>query len=122
MIESPDDWQPPPILLPLLQLAVPLWIEKVRDWDVKQRLQAAYDAGIILSTRADSLRFRDRGNPKSNDCHDHLTTADVFNTLAKGLACAAFTPGGIEFFGQTWNANPIIISDRRPCMRSDGTR
>lgn len=34
------------------------------------------------------------------------SAGEVFNALARGLACAAYQPGGVTFAGMAWKAGP----------------
>ncbi|MEU0081392.1 hypothetical protein ABZY58_26120 [Micromonospora tulbaghiae] len=79
-----------------LSAAVPLWIhqlaqlpEKARD---RQRQRWADAAVEAVAFRGDTLQF---GGKRGE-------AADVFNHLARGIAAAAFAPGGITFAGEHW--------------------
>lgn len=75
--------------LGLLQAAVPIWIADMRSWPEEQRLEAAREAGQYIAEHGDDLMFRSKpGRSK-----------DAFNQLARGLAAAAYQPGGITFAG-----------------------
>lgn len=87
-----------------LQLAVPMWITKVRDWTPREREYAAHNAGRVVAEQGDTLQYRTKGTKRKNgdDETSQLGTARVFNELAKGIACAAFSPGGVTFLGDHW--------------------
>lgn len=77
-----------------LQAAVPLWIHDVRDWTFERRAAAAAASSQIIAEHGDDLMFGGKH------------AADTFNGLALGLACAAYSPGGITFLGDHWEATP----------------
>jgi hypothetical protein len=72
-----------------LSVAVPLWIERVRSLSVEERLSRARICGQVVAEKGDILQFRSKKKGE---------TAEAFNRLAEGLACAAFVPGGVRFF------------------------
>lgn len=75
--------------LGLLMVAVPMWITDLRSWPEEQRLAAAREAGQYIAEHGDDLMFKSKpGRSK-----------DAFNQLARGLAAAAYQPGGITFAG-----------------------
>jgi len=43
-------------------------------------------------------------------------SAAAFNALAKGLACAAFQPGGVKFLGDRWEVvlTPFTATEEKP--------
>jgi len=75
-----------------LQAAVPLWIERVRDWPFEKRKERALWASEMVASKGDVLQYG--GKPGE--------AAIVFNALAEGLACLAFQPGGVTFLGDHW--------------------
>jgi hypothetical protein len=77
----------------LLELAVPLWIEQMRGYSVSERLAAARTAGQFVAEHGDALMFRERHS------------AEAFNQLARGLAAAAYQPGGVTFATMHWHAD-----------------
>jgi hypothetical protein len=74
--------------LGLLAVAVPLRIAELRGVPDDERLVIARECGQIIAEHGDSLMFRDKHS------------AAAFNALARGLAAAAYQPGGITFAGQ----------------------
>lgn len=75
-----------------LMAAVPLEFLTMRHWSERQRIAAAHAAARIVAEKGDVLQFpAKRGQ-----------AAPVFAALAKGLAAAAYQPGGITAFGQHW--------------------
>lgn len=76
-----------------LEAAVPLHIVDLRDRTPEQRVAIAQRCADEVAHRGDILQF---GGPKRGE------VADVFNHLARGLACGAYQPGGITFAGKHW--------------------
>ena len=77
-----------------LELAVPLWIERVRWWSDAEQARRARICSVEVGSHGDGILFRTT----------HTKTA--FNALAEGLAIAAFAPGGVTFKGQHWEVPP----------------
>lgn len=78
------------VLRTTLQLAIPLWMERVQGWEESHRLARAAACAQVVAEKGDVLQFGGKG------CRE------AFNALAEGLACAAFQPGGVEFLGDRW--------------------
>lgn len=85
-----------PALIETLNLAVPMWIDRLQQLDGETRtnkaLRWAADAADAVAFRGDALQF---GGKKGE-------AADVFNHLARGLAALAHAPGGVLFQGRHW--------------------
>lgn len=82
------------VLMETLELAVPLWIEQLRPTRGEHplRLQDARQLGELgASLMFSATSARGRANAEL-----------AFNALARGLASAAFAPGGITFRGRHW--------------------
>ena len=102
--EEEDRGRFPPAL-GLLEVAVPLWIERVRNlsWEdrMKRRdhclvgLGIATDAGDALAGVA-CLATSSAGKPGQ--------VAAAFNALAEALALGALQPGGVTFAGMHFEA------------------
>lgn len=75
-----------------LALAVPLHIEELRHVSPGGRVLIGRDCADEVAARGDSLMFPSKKG----------RTAEAFNKLARGLAVAAFQPGGVTFLGQHW--------------------
>ena len=80
-------------LLIALEAAVPLHIVEIRGWTPKQRQRFASEAATIVGSQGDILQY---GGGKRGE------VANVFNHLARGLACAAYQIGGVTFAGYHW--------------------
>ena len=76
--------------LGLLAVAVPMRIAELRGVGDDERLKIAAECGQHIAGHGDDLMFRSRPG----------RSAEAFNKLALGLACAAYLPGGITFAGQ----------------------
>jgi hypothetical protein len=78
------------MLVITLQIAVPLWIDEVAKLTDDERLTAARGCGRMIAEHGDDILYRSPRKGKS---------AEAFNALARGLACAAYQPGGVWFMG-----------------------
>lgn len=81
------------LLAATLEIAVPLWIERVVTYPEELRLERARECAQVVAEKGDIIQFRSKKNGES---------AAAFNKLAEGIACAAFQPGGITFLGGHW--------------------
>lgn len=77
-----------------LEVAVPLWIEQLAELEPAIRWARIAEWGSAAATevasKGDVLMF---GSKRRGEA------AEVFNHLARGLAAAAFVPGGVKFAG-----------------------
>ena len=87
-----------------LQAAVPLWCQELRERERDYgRHRRGYDefshylseracvCAAVIGETGDALMFKVKGK-----------SAEAFNRLAEGIACASFCPGGIKAFGTHW--------------------
>lgn len=74
----------------MLEIAVPGWVEKLKShsWDYIQ--ERAKICSAYLGEHGDDALFKSKTKGK---------TAEAFNRLAEGVACASFAPGGVDTFG-----------------------
>jgi hypothetical protein len=120
-------------LIETLAFAVPLRIAELRGESPQRRRLIARRAAGIISGQGDTLMFgssarfghgaaemaaHKRHGRVTDASRDELTrtcpvckrgqatysAGEVFNELAKGLACAAYQPGGVSFAGLCWCA------------------
>jgi len=94
MEEARQDHGVPLLLLGLLELAVPGWIERLRNMspaDLDVRRAAALD---FIAHQADVLMRRTKSGK----------AATGFNSIAEGLAVLAYQPGGVTWCGMHWEA------------------
>ena len=79
-----------------LQLAVPLWVEKIKSeqWSFEKRRERAEICAYEVAAKGDVLQF---GGRKGE-------AGQAFNMLAEGLALLAMNPGGITFMGIHWES------------------
>lgn len=82
-----------PALSITLETAVPLHIAELANTSTATKASIARDCADELAARGDVLQFGGRG------------CAQAFNALARGLAAAAYQPGGVTFAGQHWCVN-----------------
>lgn len=87
------------VLLETLRVAVPLWMAGLAALPEPHRANQARSWAALavdaVASRGDALQF---GGKKGE-------AADVFNHLARGVAAAAYTPGGVTFAGIHWCAD-----------------
>lgn len=88
------------ILVTCLDVAVPLWIEKLRELTAESRIERARICSDAIAFKGDVILFKSKKKGE---------TAEAFNRLAEGIACLAFAPGGVKAFGRHWNARRRII-------------
>lgn len=107
-----------------LSVSVYLWIDLLAETTFEQRQARAHRCAQIVGAHGDAIlylvptkkpmtveRITDdwerNGLPDddSNRIRRNVSTADAFNALAEGLACAAFQPGGIKAFGLHFEAH-----------------
>jgi hypothetical protein len=105
-----------PLMAICLSCAVPLWIEKVRDWSPDMRMVHAHAAGKVIAygsgaaAVATSGKERNKASSKKRKGKKGIDTkpregpAEVFNALACGLAILAYCPGGVTWGGSHWEA------------------
>lgn len=78
------------VLLITLDAAVPLHILEMRDLTPHQRAAIARSAVDAIAHKGDALQYGGKRGEAAN----------AFNALARGLAAAAYQPGGIDFAGR----------------------
>jgi hypothetical protein len=72
-----------------LQVAVPLWIERLKHSSFEYRNERGRICGDHIGEHGDIILYR--GGKKGD-------SAFAFNRLAEGMAILAFQPGGVEAF------------------------
>jgi hypothetical protein len=75
---------------------VPLWIEQLRQLPFAEVQRQAKECCDMVAHHGDNILYRSKKKGES---------AKAFNALAKGLACLAFAPGGVNAFGGHWQTN-----------------
>lgn len=78
-----------------LEIAVPIWIDQLRSSTFEERAWRAHRCAEVVGHKGDIILYR---SSKKGE------TAEAFNRLAEGVACAAFQPGGIKCFGLHFEA------------------
>jgi len=99
----------PAALAPTLQVAVPLWIDRLRRHTADQLCAVGHRCATAIGSEGDNVMFR-ASKPGA--------TARAFNSLAEGLAVLAYAPGGVDFAGMHWEVHdsplhPDDIADQR---------
>jgi hypothetical protein len=89
-------------LMTALDAAVPLHILLMRDWRPSQRINEAHWASGVIAAKGDVLQYGGKG------------AAGAFNALARGLAAAAYQPGGVTFAGRHWCVEAHIACPAQP--------
>lgn len=83
------------LLADCLEAAVPLHIWVMKDWSPEARMWTGRDMADYISAHGDVILYRG---------HKQGESGRAFNALAKGLAAAAYQPGGVTFHGLHWCA------------------
>jgi hypothetical protein len=121
-----------PVLAEMLAFAVPLRIAELRGVPAWRRRLIARQAAAVVAAQGDTLMFGSKARfghgaaqvaahrlhapcvtPATRDefirtcpvCargQASYSAGEVFNELAKGLACAAYQPGGVRFGPLSW--------------------
>lgn len=84
----------PPSLLLVLEVAVPMWIDRIRDWSVDERTRRAGELVDAIASHGDDLFGRPKGKRGQS--------AEAFNRTAEALAIGSYQPGGVSFGGLHW--------------------
>lgn len=103
-------------LVPALECAVPLWIERLRmlPWSKIQAIAA--EAGEAVAHRGDVILYGAHGGTKKKK----VEVAAGFNALARGVACVAFLPGGVDVFGLHFEAHRATEAELEQMYRGAG--
>jgi hypothetical protein len=106
-----DGWAPWPaadlspqytLMMASLEVAVPLWQERLLDYGEGGRRIRSRVCVDALACRGDILQYGIPGGGRKNDGR----VGDVFNRLAEGIALGSFQPGGVRMFGRHWEYGP----------------
>ena len=92
------DFPENPLLMDLLQMAVPLWVDKFRDQPFEELVSQGQMNVAWLCEKGDSLFLLGK---------DEGDTARSFNAVAENLAILSFCPGGIDAFGLHFESREI---------------
>lgn len=91
-------------LLPgMLELAVPQWVERLRDRPWEHIQARAAECSRYIAEHGDKILYRVPGQ-----------SAEAFNRLAEGIACLSFAPGGVSIFGRHWLSEHVKSQVIRP--------
>ncbi len=83
------------LLRTTLQVAVPMWIERLKRQSWASVQERAHVAADVVASKGDIIQFKSKTKGE---------TAAAFNALAEGLAALSFCPGGVTFLGDKWIA------------------
>ena len=83
-----------PLMSICLSCAVPLWIAKVRGWDPAVRQTKAQEAGHMIAYGAGAAAVGTGGKERTRKKRPNQGAAEVFNSIAMGLAILAFCRAG----------------------------
>lgn len=98
-----------PMLLDLLDFAVPMEIERLRYATFEQRLRIGLDGIEMLGACGEHLFYEDDYSP------------ELFAILARGLAVLAYQPGGVrDFAGRSWVARSAAESEGEAWPEGEG--
>lgn len=93
-----------PILMGMLELAVPMWIDRLRPlpWtEIERRRERCADVLAFASPGVDIAGLASRATDGKKG-----GVAAAFNVMAEALAILSFCPGGVTFSGSHWEAAP----------------
>lgn len=76
------------LLVIALEAAIPLHVAELEGLPESTRLRIARHAGEVLACHGDVLMFRRPAKRKRKPGSEAKSTAEVFNTVARGLAAA----------------------------------
>jgi hypothetical protein len=107
-----SEFDVPPALLPMLDMAVPLRVHDLRYWSWAARRELASAAVDEIASRGDVLLFR--GGRKGE-------SARVFIALVDALAVLALQPGGVTFADRHWEGRPSAIAAGGPLTAAEKT-
>jgi hypothetical protein len=104
-----------PLLLTLLDDAVPLWVVRHFRTEPDARIARAHELGDLLAYSQAAAAIADpdaRGTEKPGEL------AAAFNAVAEGIAIGAYCPEGATFIGTNWQ---VVAASLRITWRSQCT-
>jgi hypothetical protein len=96
-----------PLMATCLSFAVPLWIDRVRDWSFDMRMVRAQAASHLICYGAGAADVATGGKERGKG-RKKGAAAEVFNAIAMGLAILAYQPGGVTWGGNHWEAKDSV--------------
>ena len=90
-----------PMLALFLGFAVPMWIDRLKDWPIEDIEARAHSLTDTITSSQGTAAMVD---PDARGTVGKGALASSFNALAEGLACLAHCPGGAVFGGHHWEA------------------
>lgn len=100
-----------------LGLAVPIWIDRMRDWRPAYRQLVAHELVEVTAFEQGSAAMCDPDAALSSKLHRPGEMTGAFNAVAQGLACLAFCPGGVVFAGHHWEALTATPTSEAPTVK-----
>jgi hypothetical protein len=89
-----------PVILELLELAVPFWVVRMLDTTPEDRERRAHELATVMMDPAQAALADIDITPAPGG------RAHMFNALAEGLAIGSFLPDGVTFSGVRWENTP----------------
>lgn len=86
------------LLVTTLRVVVPLWIERLKCEKFTKLQARAARCSQVVAAHGDDIQFKSKKRG---------ATAEAFNALAEGLACASFAPRGVTFLCVRWETTRI---------------
>jgi hypothetical protein len=83
------------LLQATLEIAVPMWMERLRLQGEEYRAARAHALADVIAEKGDIILYRSKKTGES---------ATAFNALAEGIAALSFQPGGVTVFGLHFEA------------------
>lgn len=114
-----DEQGPSPLLVSMLEVAVPMWIERLRCWpwaEKMKRRDACLEALGIETDDQDLLSGI--ALLVSGATGKKGQVANAFNRMAEALAILALNQGGVTLFGVHWEAPRMAPAPPRPLSLS----
>lgn len=101
----------PAALLPVLDCAVAMQVERLRTAPPEEIQRLSILAGQEIASNCDMVLV---SQPRRRRVAMRTEVATALRWLSLGIACAAYAPGGVELFGRRWVASGRVIGHLRP--------
>lgn len=87
------------LLADTLEIAVPMWVERVRYMSFEDRQRRAAECNDIIQENGEAILYRTKKGK----------SAESFNRLAEGIAILSLQPGGVKCFGRHWDNSDKVM-------------
>lgn len=104
-----------PLLLTLLDDAVPLWVVRHFRTEPAARIARAHELGDLIASSQGAAAIAD---PEARGTEQPGALSAIFNAIAEGLAIGAYCPEGATFIGTNWQ---VVGASLRITWRSQCT-